>query len=257
MPHAAPATRPLEGRVAVVTGGSRGLGREISLAYADAGADVVVVSRKLDACEALAAEISGRTGRRTLPLAIHMGDWDAQERLLDRVIAEFGRLDILVNNAGMSPVYDSLDTVSEALFDKVIDVNLKGPFRLTVLAGTRMAGAGGGSILNISSVASVRPTPADLPYGAAKAGLNVLTQGFARAFGPNVRVNAIVCGPFLTDIARSWDMDVVAEKMRAYPLQRAGDPREIVGAAVYFASDASSYTTGALLTVDGGSTAGR
>lgn len=248
-------TRPeqvLAGRVAVVTGGSRGLGREMVRAFAARGASVVIVSRKLDACEALAEEVRTDFGATALPISCHMGDWAAQDELVDRIYAELGRVDVLVNNAGMSPTYPSLAEVSEELFDKVIGVNLKGPFRLTALVGARMAEADGGSIINVSSIASERPTVNDLPYAAAKAGLNILTKGYAQAYGPSVRVNAIMAGPFLTDVSKHWPMEIVAEKSRAYPLQRFGNPEEIVGAALYLASDASSYTTGAIIAVDGG-----
>jgi NAD(P)-dependent dehydrogenase (short-subunit alcohol dehydrogenase family) len=245
----------LEGKVALVTGGSRGLGREMVLAFADAGADVVIVSRKLDGCEKVAAEVRERTGRRALAVAAHVAHWDAQQDLVDGVYAEFGRIDVLVNNAGLSPRYDSLDTVSEELFDKVIGVNLKGPFRLTALVGTRMAAGDGGSIINVSSVAAERVTPGELAYGAAKAGLNVLTKGFAQAYGPSVRVNAIMAGPFLTDISNHWDMAAVQKRLAQYPLRRAGEPHEVIGAALYLASAASSYTTGAVLAIDGGRTA--
>lgn len=248
---------PLEGKVALVTGGSRGLGREMVLAFARAGADTVIVSRKIDSCERLAAEVAETTGRRALPVACHVGDWNAQEHLVSRAYEEFGKVDILVNNAGMSPLYASLEEISEALFDKVFDVNLKGAFRLTTLIAPRMAAGAGGSIINISSIASERPTPGDLPYAAAKSGLNILTKGFAQAYGPTVRVNAIMAGPFLTDISKAWDMDVVAEKMAALPLGRAGNPDEIVGAALYLAGPASTYTSGAILPVDGGRTAMR
>ncbi|MCF8588958.1 glucose 1-dehydrogenase [Gordonia sp. HY285] len=248
---------PLEGKVALVTGGSRGLGREMVLAFAHAGADTVIASRKLDGCEKLAEEVTAATGRRALPLACHVGDWDAQDDVVARVYEEFGKVDILVNNAGMSPLYENLEDISEALFDKVFDVNLKGAFRLTTLIAPRMVEAGGGSIINISSIASERPTPGDLPYGAAKAGLNILTKGFAQAYGPTVRVNAIMAGPFLTDISKAWDMDVVAEKMKVLPLGRAGDPVEIVGAALYLAGPGAGYTTGAIIPVDGGRTAMR
>ncbi|MGW6334634.1 SDR family NAD(P)-dependent oxidoreductase [Nocardia rhamnosiphila] len=248
---------PLAGKVALVTGGSRGLGREMVLAFAAAGADTVIVSRKLDSCAQLAAEVTAATGRRALPLACHVGDWDAQQQLVDRVYDEFGRVDILVNNAGMSPLYASLTDISEALFDKVFDVNLKGAFRLTTLIAPRMAAGDGGSIINISSIASERPTPGDLPYAAAKAGLNILTKGFAQAYGPAVRVNAIMAGPFLTDISKAWDMDVVGEKLKELPLGRAGAPDEIVGAALYLAGPGATYTSGAIIPVDGGRTAMR
>ncbi|MQA13032.1 MAG: SDR family oxidoreductase, partial [Pseudonocardiaceae bacterium] len=156
------------------------------------------------------------------------------------------------NNAGMAPLYPSLAEVEEALFDKVIDVNLKGPFRLTALAGERMVARNGGSVINISSASAVRPTPHELPYAAAKAALNVLTAGFAQAYGPTVRVNAIMAGPFFTDISRAWDMDRFNERAETFPLRRGGQPNEIVGTALYFATDASSYTTGTVLPVDGG-----
>ena len=247
----------LDGKVALVTGGSRGLGREMVLAFARAGADVVIVSRKLAACEELAREVTELTGRRAVPLAGHVGDWDSLEPLVDTVWEQVGPLDVLVNNAGMAPLYDGLVDVTEALFDKVVDVNLKGPFRLTALVGTRMAEGRGGSILNISSTASLRPAPGELPYAAAKAGLNVLTSGFAQALGPKVRVNAIVCGPFLTDISQAWDMPAFEAAASSYPLGRGGRPEEIAGAAVYFVSDASSFATGATLILDGGQTLGR
>jgi NAD(P)-dependent dehydrogenase (short-subunit alcohol dehydrogenase family) len=140
------------------------------------------------------------------------------------------------------------------LWDKVLGVNLKGPFRLTALVGTRMAdGPYGGSIINVSSTGSLRPAPGMLPYDAAKAGLNTLTEGFAKAFGPTVRVNCIMAGPFLTDIAEnSWGPAARTHGMPRHALGRAGEPEEIVGAALYFASDASTYTSGAILRVDGG-----
>jgi NAD(P)-dependent dehydrogenase (short-subunit alcohol dehydrogenase family) len=174
------------------------------------------------------------------------------ERLAETAFAAFGKVDILVNNAGMSPLYPSLGEVSEELFDKVIGVNLKGPFRLTALVGERMAAADGGSIINVSSVAAIRPTPAELPYAAAKAGLDSLTAGFAQALGPSVRVNSIMAGPFLTDISEAWDIEAFEVAWQRFPMRRAGRPEEVIGAALYLASEASSYTTGAVLRVDGG-----
>jgi NAD(P)-dependent dehydrogenase (short-subunit alcohol dehydrogenase family) len=159
---------------------------------------------------------------------------------------------VLVNNAGVSPMYDTLGGVSEALFDKVLDVNLKGPFRLATLVGERMVEAGSGSIINVSSTGAVRPTPDIVPYAAAKAGVNAMTVGLAHAFGPKVRVNAIMPGPFLTSISAGWDMERFEERARTFPMRRAGEAEEIVGAALYLASDASTYTTGTVLTVDGG-----
>jgi len=243
---------PLAGKVALVTGGSRGLGREMVLAFADAGADVVVTSRKLDTCKVVAAEVEAK-GRRALPVPCHVGHWDEIDALVEAAYDAFGRVDVLVNNAGMSPLYPDLPSVTEELWDKVLGVNLKGPFRLTALVGTRMAaGPHGGSIINVSSTGSIRPAPGMLPYDAAKAGLNTLTEGFAKAFGPTVRVNCIMAGPFLTDISKAWDPKTLEGGMPHHALGRAGQPPEIVGAALYFATDASSFSTGAVLRVDGG-----
>jgi NAD(P)-dependent dehydrogenase (short-subunit alcohol dehydrogenase family) len=242
----------LDGKVALVTGGSRGLGREMVLAMARAGADVAITSRKTESCEEVAAEVQATTGRRTFSYGCHVGHWDEVGELVDATYAEYGRVDVLVNNAGMSPLYPDLISVSEELFDKVIGVNLKGPFRLAALVGARMAGGNGGSIINVSSVAAIRPTPHELPYGAAKAGLENLTVGFAQAYGPTVRVNTIQCGPFYTDISEAWDKERAAQMFAAYPLGRGGNPHEVVGAALYLASDASSFTTGTVLRVDGG-----
>lgn len=253
MPYRANELFDLSGKVAVVTGGSRGLGREMVLAFAHAGADVVIASRKLDACELLAKEVADATGRKALPVACHVGHWEQCDELIDTVYREFDAIDVLVNNAGMSPLYPSLDAVTEALYDKVLDVNLKGPFRLTAAVGTKMAAGRGGSVINVSSVAAEQPSPTELPYSAAKAGLNAFTVGFARAFGPKVRVNCIQAGPFLTDISKAWDMETFNRNARAnFPLRRGGEANEVVGAALYFASDASSFTTGAILRVDGG-----
>ncbi|MEY2627321.1 MAG: hypothetical protein RJB08_1080 [Actinomycetota bacterium] len=241
----------LTGKVAVVTGGSRGLGREMVLAFAECGADVVIASRKIENCVLVAEEVRA-LGRRAVPFAYHAASWSGADALAEAAYAEFGRVDVLVNNAGMSPLYPSLTDVSEDLFDKVIGVNLKGPFRLSTNIGTRMVAAGGGSIINVSSVSSHRPSPNEAPYAAAKAGINSLTKSLAAAFGPNVRVNCIVPGPFLTDISKAWDLPTFTQHAKsAYALGRGGQPNEVVGAALYFASDASSYTTGALLDIDG------
>ena len=240
------------GKVAVVTGGSRGMGRELVEAYAARGAHVVVASRKLDNCVAVADAVSLRHGVRALPVACNVGHWDQCDALVDAAYAEFGRVDVLVNNAGIAPQYPSLDQVGEALFDKVIGVNLKGPFRLSALIGTRMAEGDGGSILNISSMAAIRPDPYSLPYAAAKAGLNTLTEGTAKAFGPRVRVNAIQCGLVLTDIAAAWDPKERDELAGTLALRRCAEPHEIVGAALYLTGDEASYVTGAVLRLDGG-----
>ena len=243
----------LAGKVALVTGGSRGLGRSMALGFADAGADVIVASRKIENCRAVAREVEAK-GRSALAVACHVGHWDELEGLVEQSYEAFGHVDVLVNNAGMSLLYDSLPSVSETMWDKVVDLNLKGPFRLTALVGSRMeSDPRGGSIINISSTGSIRPAPGMLPYDAAKAGLNALTVGFAHAFGPTVRVNCIMAGPFMTDVTAAWDIPAFERGAKAhFALQRGGQPDEIVGAALYFASEASSYTTGAVLRVDGG-----
>jgi short-subunit dehydrogenase len=243
----------LSGRTAIITGGSRGLGQQMALAFADHGANVVVASRKLENCEAVAQQVRER-GVKAKAIAYHAASWDDADRLAAESIAEFGHIDILVNNAGMSPLYPSLVDVTEDLYDKVLGVNLKGPFRLSALIGTHIVQSGRtGSIINVSSIASRRPSPNEVVYGAAKAAINNLTIGLARTFGPHVRVNCIVPGPFLTDISKAWDMEQFTKRAKVgYSLERGGEPHEIVGAALYFASDASSYTTGALLDIDGG-----
>ena len=240
------------GQVALITGGSRGLGRQMALALAARGADMVVTSRKLDACIGVAREIEAM-GRQALPFGCHVADWDQIDTLVDAAYERFSKIDILINNAGMSPLYDKITDVSAELFDKVVGVNLKGPFRLMAVVGERMVADGGGSIINVSSAASERPTPYAEPYGASKAGLNALTRSFAFSLGPTVRVNCIIAGPFLTDISKAWDMDAFEEAAReSLALKRGGEPEEIVGAALYLASRTSSFTTGTLMRVDGG-----
>ena len=182
---------------------------------------------------------------------MHVGRWDQLDGLVDAAYAEFGRVDVLVNNAGMSPLYDKLSDVSEKLFDAVMNLNLKGPFRLSALVGERMVAAGGGSIINVSTNGSLRPHPSFIPYAASKAGLNAMTEGLALAFGPTVRVNTLMPGPFLTDISKAWDFGD-DNPFRHSALQRAGQPTEIVGAALFLMSDASSFTTGSILRADGG-----
>ena len=243
----------LTDKVAIVTGGSRGLGHSTVLGLARAGADVVIASRKLDNCKTVADEVESTTGRKALAVACHVGHWDQLEELVDAAYDHFGKVDVLVNNAGMSPLYPDLMSVTEELYDKVFDVNLKGPFRLAVLVGTRMVQSGsGGSIINVSSIGSLRPYGGIVPYAAAKAGVNAMTVGLSDAFGPTVRVNCVIPGSFATDVVQHWD-EATKQGAAARPaLKRIGDPDEIVGAVLYFASDASSYTTGSLLRVDGG-----
>ncbi|MHB2028698.1 MAG: SDR family NAD(P)-dependent oxidoreductase [Acidimicrobiales bacterium] len=240
------------GKVVLITGGSRGLGREMALGFAAAGAEVIISSRNAESCAATAAEIESETGQSAISLPCHVGKWEQISKLVDAVYQEVERVDVLVNNAGASPLYPSLVDVSEELFDKTIALNLKGPFRLCALIGEQMVKSGGGAIINISSVAAIRPKPTDLIYACAKAGLDTLTIGLAKAFAPTVRVNSIMAGPFLTDIAGHWDMSVVGPRIATYPLARAGDPHEIVGAALYLGGPSASFTTGTVLRVDGG-----
>ncbi len=247
----------LTGRTALITGGSRGLGKEMAFAFAQAGADVMIAGRSLESCQQTAREIREKTGRKCLPVSCHVGRWKEVDELARHAWDELGGVDILVNNAGKSPLYESIADVSEQLWDSVIGLNLKGPFRLTALVGSMMVGRceqydRTASIINISSIAAIHPTPEVIPYTAAKAGLNAMTIGFAQTFGPRVRVNCIMPGSFRTDISKAWNWTLVDQAMKRVALKRVGEPHEIVGAALFLASDAGSYTTGAVFPVDGG-----
>jgi NAD(P)-dependent dehydrogenase (short-subunit alcohol dehydrogenase family) len=242
----------LDGKVAVITGGSKGLGRAMALGFAEAGADVVVTSRHEEACNEVATAIR-LLGRNGLAVGCHVADWEQCEFLIDHTVREFGHIDILVNNAGIAPVPPSLEGITEELFDKTVGVNLKGPLRLMGLAAKHIPD--GGTIINISSIASVRSSPHTIVYAAAKAGLNSITQAAAQELGPKgIRVNAIVCGTFHTaSFDRSIPTKELEEEMAArIPLGRIADPDEIVGTALFLASEASAYMTGALLTLGGG-----
>lgn len=236
----------LAGKVALITGATRGLGYTMAKAFAQAGADIVVSSRKPEACATVADEIRA-LGRRALAIPCHVGRWEEVGRLVETAYSEWGRIDVLVNNAGMSPLAPSSAATTEELFDKIVSVNFKGPFRLAALVGERMAAGEGGSIINISSLAAVRPEPQFLPYAGAKGALNIISEGFAREFAPKVRVNTLSPGQFLTKLAEGW-----RHNKPTNALQRYGNPEEIVGAALYLASDASSYTTGANIAIGGG-----
>ena len=240
-------------KVVVITGGSRGLGRAMALAFAKAGADLVITSRKIESCIATATEIEA-LGRQAMAHACHVGYWEQCDALVDAVYERFGKIDVMINNAGMSPHYGRPTDIPEALYDKVLDVNLKGPFRLCANVGQRMVNAGGGAIINVSSTAAIRPRKDIITYAAAKAGVNAITEAFANAYGPTVRVNCIMPGPFLTDISKAWDMEAFKTRARdSIALQRGGEAEEVAAAALYLGSDASSYTTGAILKIDGGS----
>ena len=239
----------LRGKVALVTGGSRGLGLAMSHAFAEQGASVIISSRKAEACKAAADDIESKGGR-AVGIGAHVGRWSELEALVEKAYEAFGRVDILVNNAGMSPLSPSSLETEEALFDKVIDVNFKGPFRLTALCASRMAAGNGGSVINVTSIGSIRPQPQYAPYSGAKSALNALTVAHAFEYAPKVRVNAILPGSFRTDIAKHWPAQ--KEQNIVSAIRRYGEPHEIVSTALYLASDASSFTTGALIRVDGG-----
>jgi hypothetical protein len=239
----------LSGKAAIVTGGSRGIGRAIAQTLAEAGADVVIASRKLPACEKAAEEIRDSTGTNPAAVACHVGRWADCDNLVDETLQRYGRLDVLVSNAGMSPLYESIHEITEELYDKTLAVNLKGPFRLGARAAAYMAEHDGGSIINVGTAGTQMAGVAELPYACAKAGLNNLTVGLANAYGPKVRVNAILPGPFRTDISKAWAGDGPVDYL---PMKRHGDPGEVAPLALHLASAASSFTTGAIIRVDGG-----
>ncbi|HUZ08784.1 MAG TPA: SDR family oxidoreductase [Acidimicrobiales bacterium] len=238
----------LTGRIALVTGGSRGLGYQMVRAFAEHGADVVVASRKLENCEKVAEEVRA-LGRRALPCQVHAAKWDSIDELIEVAYAEFGRIDLLVNNAGMSPPMPSHE-VTEELFDSVVGLNFKGPFRLASRVAKRMYDGDGGVIINVSSSGALMPLPGVIPYGSSKAALNAMTRSLAAEYGPKVRVNTLSPGPYLTDISKAWPAERRERSDNA--LGRPGRPEEIVTAALFLASPASSFTTGALVRVDGG-----
>ncbi len=228
------------GKVALVTGGSRGLGYQMVKAFAERGADVIIASRKLEACEAVAEECRA-LGRRALAVACHAGRWDEIDRLIEVAYAEFGRVDILVNNAGMGPRMPSHE-VTEALFDSVLNLNFKGPFRLASQVAKRMYDGDGGCIINVSSTGALMPLPQVIPYGSSKAALNAMSVSMAAEYAPKVRVNTLSPGPFLTDIAKAWSEE--GRVKTPNPRGRPADPQDIITAALFLASPASVNVTG-------------
>ena len=238
----------LAGKVALVTGGSRGLGREMALAFADAGADVIVSSRKAEACEAVVAELRAK-GRRAAAIPAHAGRWNEVDELTERAWDAFGGIDLLVANAGMGPASPSHE-VTESLFDSIVSLNFKGPFRLIANLAERMSRGAGGAVIATSSIASLEPMPGVVAYAGAKAALNAMIVSMAAEYGPKVRVNAIAAGPFLTDISKAWTEE--ARQTSRNALGRPGRPEEIVSTALWLASPASSFVTGAIVRCDGG-----
>jgi len=250
----------LEGKVALVTGGSRGIGRATALGFAEAGADVVVASRKLPDLEKVADEIRG-VGRKALPVAVHIGRMEEIHRLVETVTAEFGRIDILVNNAGSSPALSTVLDIEERLWDSIMNLNLKGLYFLSQAVARVMKEHGGGKIINVSSIDGYKPERSVGPYSIAKAAVRMATKSMALELAPyNIRVNAIAPGGVSTRLFDSHWFDATEEEMKkqkaafakALPLQRVGAPDDMVGAIIYLASDASSYVTGETILVDGG-----
>jgi NAD(P)-dependent dehydrogenase (short-subunit alcohol dehydrogenase family) len=241
------------GKIALVTGGSRGLGYQMVKAFAERGADCIIASRKLDNCEAVAEEVRA-LGRRALAVSVHAAKWPSIDALIERAYDEFGRIDILVNNAGMGPAMPS-HMVPEELFDSVVGLNFKGPFRLASQVAHRMAEGDGGVIINVTSSGSLMPLPMVVPYGSAKAALNAMTRSLAAEYGPKVRVNTLSPGPFLTDIAKAWTDE--AREHSPSALGRPGNPEEIITGALFLASPASTFTTGAIVRIDGGLSIGQ
>jgi gluconate 5-dehydrogenase len=244
------------GKVVIVTGGTKGLGEAIAEWFADAGARVALCSRNEEECQVTAKRIAGRTGAEVLGIACDVADWDAAPTFVDRVHDHFGRIDVLVNNAGVNPAPTSITDISEAMWDEVMAINLKGPMRLSSLVAPRMAALGGGSIINIGSIGGKREVPMQSPYAASKAGLINLSHTMAAEWGKlGVRVNVVNPGPFLTPLMRFGD-SVQPGKMDSYKtrtiLGRMGDPEEFVGAMIYLASDAATYVTGDVHDVAGG-----
>ena len=236
------------GKVALVTGGSRGLGFQMVKAFAERGADVIIASRKLENCEAVAEECRA-LGVRALAISAHVGKWPECDRLIEEAYADFGRVDILVNNAGMSPRSPSHD-VSEQLFDSVLNLNFKGPFRLASQIGKRMFDAGSGCIINVTSSGSLMPLPQVVPYGSSKAALNAMSLSLAHEYAPHVRINTLSPGAFKTDIVQAWPDK--GEGPIPTPRGVAADPKDIVTAALFLASPASINVSGSLVRCDGG-----
>ncbi len=247
----------LQGKVAIVTGASRGIGRAIALAFADAGADVSVAARSAEDLESLASEIRAK-GRRSLAIATDVTDRAQIEVMVDRTVAELGKLDVLVNNAGGTRFMSPLLSLRPEGWDKAIALNLDSVFHATQLGARAMLQSGGGSIIQISSVAGVMGAPGLSYYSAAKGGVRLMSQAVAKELATSgVRVNSISPGWIATDLNSNLRVDDATSKavIDTIPMGRWGEAEEIVGPALFLASDASSFVTGVTLLVDGGQTA--
>ena len=236
------------GKFALVTGGSRGLGYQMVKAFAERGADVIIASRKLENCETVAEEVRA-LGRKALAVSAHVGKWPECDRLIEEAYAAFGRVDILVNNAGMSPRMASHE-VTEQLFDSVVNLNFKGPFRLASQVGKRMFDGEGGCIINVTSSGSLMPLPEVVPYGSSKAALNAMGRSLAWEYAPKVRVNTLSPGAFRTDIVEAWPDK--GQGPIPIPRGHAANPEDIVTAALFLASPHSVNVTASLVRCDGG-----
>jgi NAD(P)-dependent dehydrogenase (short-subunit alcohol dehydrogenase family) len=242
------------GKVALVTGASRGIGRTIALGLAEAGADVILAARKLPDLETVAEEISQR-GRKALPVSANVRHLPEIDNLVKRAVDEFGHIDILVNNAGTNPVFGSVFDFDEQAWDVTLGLNLKGYFFLSQAVGKLMREEGGGNIINVASVDGIRPRIGGGIYAISKAGIIMLTKVLAQEWGQyNIRVNAIAPGLVRTRFSQAlWDNPLIRETTEDNTaLGRIGEPEEIVGAALFLASEASSYMTGQTIVLDGG-----
>jgi len=245
----------LKGKVALVTGGSRGIGKAIAIGLANAGADVALASRKLPDLEEVAKEIKG-TGRKSLAVAAHVGKLEEINNLVSKVKEEFGRIDILVNTAGTNPTMDQAIDIEERAWDSIMNLNLKGLFFLSQAVARLMKEQGGGKIINVASVAGITPDILAV-YSVSKAGVIMATKVMAQQWAQyNIRVNVIAPGLTKTRFSEAlWgNPDILQVVMIGTPMRRIGEPEEMVGAVIFLASDASSYVTGQVLAIDGGAT---
>jgi dehydrogenase/reductase SDR family member 4 len=244
----------LKDKVAIVTGGSRGIGQSIAEVFAREGATVIVCGRKQDTLEQVAAGIKGVAGR-VVPMACHVGKLEELQRLADSTVRDFGQIDILVNNAATNIAQGPAIEMDDGQFDKMVEVNLKSTYRLTRLVAPGMCQRGSGSIINIASIAGLRPQFHGLLYSMTKSALIMMTQSYAVELGPKgVRVNAIAPGLVQTVLSEYYwkDEDRRQQLMAHQPIRHLGQPPEIAEVALMLASDASSYLTGQTIVVDGG-----